>query len=212
MTTILLTGFEPFADDPRNPSGEAVREVAARWGGPATLVTDILPVAFDAAGERIRTLIAGCEPDVVIATGLAGRRTQVAPERVAINLRDAGIPDNDRDQPVDLPSIEGGPAAHFSTLPVKAIAERIRDEGIPSAVSHSAGTFVCNHVMYVALHEAARAPGMRAGFVHVPWSHETAPEGSPSLPSAAIVRALELAIRTALEQDGDIAGSAGALH
>lgn len=211
MTTILLTGFEPFAGDPRNPSGEAVEEVARVWDGPARLVTAVLPVAYDAAADALRALMAEHSPDIVIATGLAGGRAHVTPERVAINLRDARIPDASGAQPVDEPSIAGEPAAHFATLPVKAIAERIRDEGIPAVVSHTAGTFVCNHVMYVALDEAARS-GARAGFVHVPWSDETAPEGSPSIPAASIAGALEIAARTALATERDTATSAGALH
>ncbi|WP_198411124.1 pyroglutamyl-peptidase I [Microbacterium suaedae] len=212
MATILLTGFEPFGDDARNPSGEAVTEISRRWGGNDHLVTAVLPVAFDEAAAALRALIAAYAPDIVIATGLAGGRTRVTPERVAINLRDARIPDNSGAVPIDEPCVEGGPSAHFATLPVKAIARAIDGSGIPSAVSHTAGTFVCNHVMYVALDEAAQRPGMRAGFVHVPWSDETAPGGAPSLPSAALVRALELAVRTTLAHARDVDVSAGTLH
>lgn len=212
MTTALLTGFEPFGGDARNPSGEAVAEVARTWDRPERLVTEILPVAFDAAADALRTLIGEHAPDVVIATGLAGGRTQVTPERVAINLRDARIPDNAGAQPVDEPSVPGGPSAYFATLPVKAIARAISDAGIPAAVSHTAGTFVCNHVMYVAADAAARRPGTTAGFVHVPWSDETAPDGAFALPSAEIARALGIAVRTALDVDRDDAASAGTIH
>lgn len=212
MATILLTGFEPFGGDARNPSGEAVSELGRRWGGSDRLVTEALPVAYDEAGAALRALLAAHAPDVVIATGLAGGRSRVTPERVAINLRDARIPDNAGAQPIDQPCVAGGPAAHFATLPVKAIARAVDGSGIPSTVSHTAGTFVCNHVMYVALDEAARRPGMRAGFVHMPWSDETAPDGAPSLPSAALVRALEIAVRTTLAHTADVADPAGALH
>lgn len=213
MTTALLTGFEPFAGDARNPSGDAVAEAALTWAGPETLVTATLPVEFDAAAAELRDLIAQFSPDVVIATGLAGGRTGVTPERVAINLRDAHIPDNAGAQPVDEPCVTGAPAAYFATLPVKAIARAIADEGIPASVSHTAGTFVCNHVFYAAAHEAAARPGVRAGFVHVPWSAETAPEGQPSLPGVAIAHALQVAVRTALDvRADDAAVSAGALH
>jgi pyroglutamyl-peptidase len=212
MVTILLTGFEPFGGDARNPSGDAVAEVGRAWSGPERLITAILPVAFDAAAERMRALIAEHTPDVVIATGLAGGRTHITPERVAINLRDARIPDNAGAQPIDEPSVAGGPAAHFASLPVKAMARAIGDAGVPAAVSHTAGTFVCNHVMYVAADEAARRPGMRAGFVHVPWSDEVAPEGAPSLPAGDIARALAIAVRTAADVRTDDAASAGALH
>lgn len=212
MTTVLLTGFEPFGGDPRNPSGEAVSEAALTWAGPETLVTATLPVEFDAAAAELRELIAEFAPEVVIATGLAGGRAQITPERVAINLRDARIPDNGGARPVDEPCVAGAPAAYFASLPVKAIAGAIAAEGVPAAVSHTAGTFVCNHVFYVAAHEAARRPGMRAGFIHVPWSAETAPPGAPAVPAVDIAHALQVAVRTALDVrvDGDV--SAGALH
>ncbi|WP_345752446.1 pyroglutamyl-peptidase I [Microbacterium rhizophilus] len=212
MTTVLLTGFEAFGGDARNPSGEAVAEAALTWAGPETLVTATLPVEFDASAAELRELITEFAPDVVIATGLAGGRADVTPERIAVNLRDARIPDNAGARPVDEPSVEGGPAAHFASLPVKAISAAIAAEGIPASVSHTAGTFVCNHVFYVAAHEAARRPGMRAGFVHVPWSIETAPAGAPSLPAIDIAHALQIAIRTALDVHADSGLSAGALH
>ncbi|MBB3156578.1 pyroglutamyl-peptidase [Microbacterium proteolyticum] len=210
MTTILLTGFEPFAGDATNPSGDAVNAVAAGWRGPERLVVEVLPVAFDEAAVRLRALIADHRPDIVVATGLAGGRSHVTPERVAINLADARIPDNDGAQPVDLPVVSGGPAAHFATIPVKAIAAAVADAGIPSAVSHSAGTFVCNHVMFTALDAAT--PGVRAGFVHVPYAREDAPEGAPALPLADIARALEIAVRTCVEVADDLSTPAGALH
>jgi pyroglutamyl-peptidase len=212
VTTVLLTGFDPFAGDDRNPSGEAVAEAALTWAGPETLVTATLPVEFDAAADDLRGLIAEFAPDVVIATGLAGGRTQVTPERVAINLRDARIPDSAGAQPLDEPCVPGGPAAYFASVPVKAIAGAVAAAGIPAAVSHSAGTFVCNHVFYVAAHEAARRPGMRAGFVHLPWSTETAPAGQPSLPAVDLAHALQLAVRTALDVAVDTPAATGSLH
>jgi len=206
MRTILLTGFEPFGGDTGNPSGDAVREVARRWRGPDELVTAILPVEFDAAAREIRARIRELRPDVVIATGLAGGRRSVTPERVAINLREARIPDNGGAQPVDEPCVAGGPAAYFSTLPVKRIAA-----AIDGAVSYTAGTFVCNDVMYVALDET-RGSEARAGFIHVPWSDELAPNGQPSLPARAIADALETAVRVAAEAKTDTDGAAGTLH
>ena len=200
---MLLTGFEPFAGDATNPSGDAVRRVAERWVGPETLVTEVLPVTFAGAAGRVRALIAEHSPDVVIAVGLAGNRAEVTPERVAINLTDARIPDNAGAQPLDEPSVSGAPAAYFATLPVKGIAAAIADAGVPASVSHSAGTFVCNHVMFAALDEASRRDGLRAGFVHVPWAAETAPAGVPTLPLGDIVRAVEIAVRTTLEVRAD---------
>lgn len=209
---MLLTGFEPFAGDARNPSGEAVAEAALTWAGPETLVTATLPVEFEAAASELRDLIAEFAPEVVICAGLADGRTQVTPERIAVNLRDARIPDNAGDRPIDEPCVAGGPAAYFATVPVKAMTAAIAAEGIPAAVSHSAGTFVCNHVFYVAAHEAAHRPGLRAGFIHVPWSTETAPPGRPSLPALDIAHALQLAVRTALDVRVDADVSTGALH
>jgi len=211
MTTVLLTGFEPFAGDATNPSGDAVRAVAARWQGPETLVIDVLPVTFDGSAARLRALIEEHSPDVVIAAGLAGNRAEVTPERVAINLADARIPDNAGAQPLDEPSVTGAPAAYFSTLPVKSMAAAIAEAGIPASVSHSAGTFVCNHVMFTALDAVATLDDVRAGFVHVPWATETAPPGAPALPLADIVRALEVAARAALDAPVDARIAGGAL-
>lgn len=204
MTTILLTGFEAFAGDAINPSGEAVRLVADRWGGPELLVTDVLPVTFDGALIRLRDLLRECEPDLVIATGLAGDRAALTPERVAINLADARIPDNAGRQPRDEPVVPEGPAAYFSTLPVKAMSAAIARAGLPSAVSYSAGTFVCNAVMYAALHATA-ASATRAGFVHVPRT------GAGGMELPAIVRGLEIAVRAAADTPHDVRAPGGTL-
>jgi pyroglutamyl-peptidase len=211
MATVLLTGFDPFGGDPANPSGAAVHLVAARWSGPEALVTDILPVTFDGSADRLRALIAAHDPDVVIATGLAGGRTAIGVERIAVNLIDARIPDNDGAQPVDVPSVPGSPPAHFSTLPVKAIARAVQEAGIPAEVSFSAGTFVCNHTFFVALDSVA--PSVRAGFVHVPWSSEHAPgPDAAALPLEDIARALEIAVRTTLSVADDIRVAGGSIH
>ncbi|QKJ19867.1 pyroglutamyl-peptidase I [Microbacterium hominis] len=211
MTTVLLTGFEPFGGDAANPSGEAVHRVAAGWSGPETLVTAVLPVAFSAAAERLRALIAEHSPDAVVATGLAGGRAAIGVERVAVNLLDARIPDNDGQQPIDVPSVPGAPAAAFATLPVKAIVRDLRAAGIPAELSYSAGTYVCNHVFFSALH--AVDPGVRTGFVHVPWSAEHAPDSdAATLPLAQIARAIDLVLRTTLDVDVDAALSGGTLH
>lgn len=210
MTTVLLTGFEPFADHAANPSADAVHLVAADWGGPATLVTAVLPVTFDGAAARLRALVAEHRPDVVIATGLAGGRAAIGVERIAVNLADARIPDNAGAQPIDEPSVPGAPVAAFATLPVKAIAAAIQAAGIPAEVSHSAGTFVCNHVFFTALH--ALPPGTKAGFVHVPWASGQAPAGQPELPLADIAAALRIAIEVTLAGASDAALPGGALH
>jgi pyroglutamyl-peptidase len=211
MTTVLLTGFEPFGSDAVNPSGDAVRLVASRWNGPERLVTDILPVSFRGSAERLAELIATNEPDVVIATGLAGGRSRVSVERVGVNLIDARIPDNDGDQPVDVPSLAGAQAAVFASLPVKAIVRDIAAAGIPAALSLTAGSYVCNHVL---MHAAAWADGIgkRAGFIHVPWALGQAPNGEPELPLEHLVRAVESAVRTTLDTEVDIEAAGGTLH
>ncbi len=211
VTIVLLTGFEPFGGDAANPSGEAVRLLAEHWDGSEQLVTAVLPVTFAGAAERLRALISEHRPDVVIATGLAGGRTAIGVERVAVNLVDARIPDNDGAQPVDEQSVPGAAPAHFATLPVKEIARRISAAGIPAEVSYSAGTFVCNHVFFTALEAAASRT--RAGFVHVPWSAEHAPSrDASSLPIADIARAIEIAVRTSIDITDDTGVPGGTLH
>ena len=211
MTSVLLTGFEPFGGDATNPSGEAVHLVAERWNGPDELITAVLPVTFRGAAAQLRDLIAEHRPDVVLAVGLAGGRTAIGVERVAVNLIDARIPDNAGEQPIDAPSAPDAPAAHFSTLPVKEIARRIADAGIPAEVSYSAGTFVCNHVFFTAL-ETVDA-GVRAGFVHVPWAAEHAPTAdAAALPLLEIVRALEIALRTSVDVQTDARVAGGTIH
>lgn len=210
MTTVLLTGFEPFGGDAANPSGDAVRLVAAAWEGPATLRTAILPVAFAGGATRLRELIAEHRPAVVLTTGLAGGRSAIGIERIAVNLIDARIPDNAGAQPIDEPSIADAPPAAFATLPVKAIAAAIRDAGIPAEVSHTAGTFVCNHVFFTAL--AAAPSGTRAGFIHVPWAIRHAPPGQSALPLGDIAHALRIALEVALAGAPDPRDTAGSLH
>lgn len=196
MSTVLLTGFEPLGGDAVNPSGDAVRRVGASWRGPAELVVEVLPVTFAGAATRLRELITAHRPDVVIAVGLAGGSDRIRVERIAVNLADARIPDNAGARPIDEESVPGAPLAREATLPVKAIAAAVRAVDIPAEVSHSAGTFVCNHVFFTALD--AVPSGVAAGFVHVPWADGQGPERSPGLPLDDIVRALEIAIDTAL--------------
>ena len=211
MTTVLLTGFEPFAGDPANPSGDAVRRVAASWTGPAELVTAVLPVTFEGAASGLDLLVEEHDPDVVVAAGLAGGRRTISVERVAVNLVDARIPDNAGVQPIDEPSLAGGPAAVFASLPVKAIVRAVAGAGIPCELSLSAGTFVCNHVFYRAANWAAER-GRRAGFVHVPWATGQATRGEPELRLADIARALTIAVRTTLAVTEDVRAAGGALH
>jgi pyroglutamyl-peptidase len=203
MTTVLLTGFEPFGGDPTNPSWDAVELVAASWserGGPGDveLVIELLPVTFGGASASIVELIDRHHPGLVIGVGLAEGRDAVTPERVAINVEDARIADNDGDRPVDRATVAGGPAAYFSGLPTRAIVERIREAGIPSSLSDSAGTYVCNSLMYSTM-RAVEGTDVVAGFIHVPCSRELGEaKGKPWLELDDIARALAIAIEVSL--------------
>ncbi|MBT2502439.1 pyroglutamyl-peptidase I [Curtobacterium sp. ISL-83] len=208
--TVLLTGFEPFGEDSRNPSWDAVQQLAATWDGPANLVVACLPVVFAEERARLAALLQEHHPDVVIGTGLASGRSAVTPERVAINVQDARIPDNAGAQPVDEPIDPEGPAAFFSTLPVKRIVRGIRDAGVPAAVSNTAGTFTCNQVFYELMASAAR-DGFRAGFVHVPATPELGFDG-PTLPLDQIVAALRVVVHESLDGGPDLVEQGGAEH
>jgi len=145
---VLLTGFEPFGGETINPSWEVAKRVSSEGVEGAEIVTALLPTVFGKSINEAVRVIEELKPDLVISLGQAGGSAEITVERVAINISDAGSPDNDNNQPVDIPIIEGGPAAYFSTLPIKAMVEDIRCAGIPARVSNTAGTFVCNHVMW----------------------------------------------------------------
>ena len=198
MTTVLLTGFEPFAGAASNSSWDAVERVAETWSGDAVLVIELLPVTFAGASASMRELIARHSPGLVIGVGLADGRDAVTPERVAINVEDARIPDNDGDQPVDRPIASDGPAAYLTGLPIREIVDRIREAGIPSKVSDSAGTYVCNSLMYSTM-RAIEGTDVMAGFVHVPCSSELAAgTDKPYLAVEDIARALTIAVEVSL--------------
>ena len=186
MTTILLTGFEPFGTATSNPSGEIVKQISGD-----NIVTAILPVAYAQSAERLLSLIDQHNPDVVICLGQAEGRTQITPEKVAINLDDARLADNEGVLRNDVKILEDGPDAYFSTLPVKDMVEVMKAQGIPAAVSLSAGTFLCNHVFYVAQNKFAGS-NVRSGFVHVPLMDSQASEfpGLPTMPLDQMVTAV----------------------
>jgi pyroglutamyl-peptidase len=183
---ILLTGFEPFGKATSNPSGEIVKQISGD-----NIVTAILPVAYAKSAERLLALIEEHNPDVVICLGQAEGRTEITPERVAINLDDARLADNEGVLRSGIKIIDGGPDAYFSTLPVKEIVEAIKAKGVPAAVSLSAGTFLCNHVFYVAQNKFA-GTNVRSGFVHVPLMDEQAGQfpGLPTMPLDQMVTAV----------------------
>ena len=191
MTKVLLTGFEPFGKATLNPSGEIVKQISGD-----NIVTAILPVAYTQSAERLLALIAEHKPDVVICLGQAEGRTHISPERIAINLDDARLADNEGVIRNDVQIIAGGPVAYESTLPIKEIVKAINDAGVPAAVSLSAGAFLCNHVFYVA-QDHFKGTKVRSGFVHVPLMDEQAGEfpGLPTMPLDQMVKA----VRTMLE-------------
>lgn len=193
---ILVTGFEPFGGETRNPSAEVVEHLPDTIAG-AEIVKLILPTVRYEAPQRVAEALERYRPDVVLSIGQAGGRTAVSVERVAVNLDDYRIPDNAGNQPQEEPVVPGGPDAYLTNLPVKAMAEAIRAAGVPAEVSLSAGTFVCNHVLYSVRHYLERHfPGIRNGFLHIPYLPEQVLDkpGQPSMPLELSVRGVEAAI------------------
>lgn len=191
MKKLLITGFDPFGGESINPAWEAVRllpDVIRDF----ELVKLEIPTVFGAAAQVVIDKAEEIHPDAIISVGQAGGRAAVTPEMVGINLRYASIPDNMGALPCDIPITEGGPAAYFSTLPVRAMAKAICDAGLPGAVSYSAGSFVCNDVLYSLLHRFD-GTAVRAGFIHVPFLPEQTAD-KPSLPLDKTVAALCAAI------------------
>ena len=186
MNKVLLTGFEPFGTATSNPSGEIVKQISGD-----NIVNAILPVAYAQSAERLLELIAEHNPDVVICLGQAEGRTQITPEKVAINLDDARLPDNAGVQRSDVKILDNGPDAYFTTLPIKEMVDAAKAVGVPASVSLSAGAFLCNHVFYVAQNKFAGS-NVRSGFIHVPLMDSQAPEfpGMPTMPLDQMVTAV----------------------
>lgn len=208
---VLVTGFEPFGGEAVNPSWLAASALGGKSMGGHPVIAAQLPTVFGGAIEALRRLLMEHRPVLVVGTGQAGGRSAISLERVAINVNDARIPDNVRAQPVDTPVVDGGPAAYFTSLPIKAMHAALQQAGVRSEVSQTAGTFVCNHAFYGLMHELATQPSLRdtrGGFVHVPWLPE---QGAPSMALDELVRGLGIAIACALETKTDVKREAGAL-
>jgi pyroglutamyl-peptidase len=214
IKTVLLTGFEPFNKASINPAWEAVRALDG-WSGEGFRVeVRQLPCVFVEANRVLAALVDELHPDIVIAVGQAGGRAEIAVERVAINDDDASILDNAGQQPVDRPIAEDGPAAYFSTLPIKAMVAAMREKGLVAGVSQTAGTFVCNHVFYGLMHHTAGKP-VKAGFIHVPFLPEQAeerPDDPPSMALDDIILGIMTAVDTAVNVERDVAHVGGATH
>ena len=194
-----------------NPSWLAVRALHGKRINGHQLVAAELPCVFDASITELRRLMRTHQPMLVICVGQAGGRSAVSLERVAINVNDARIPDNVDAQPIDTRVVANGPAAYFSTLPIKAILQALQHADVPAEVSQTAGTFVCNHIFYGLMHMLATQRGLkktRGGFIHVPFLPE---QGAPHLPLEVMVSALRLAVATALQTERDIPAGAGAI-
>ncbi len=209
--SVLITGFEPFGENRRNPSAEIAQALDGKVLGGRTVVGAVLPCEFGVSMRVLRGLVREHRPEVVICVGLANGRTAITPERVALNLDDARIRDNAGKQPIDRAVVRGGPTAYWSTLPVKAIVAALGRRRIPASVSQTAGTFVCNHVFYGLMHELRRSRGVRGGFIHVPWPKGWAGEGTSRIPFEAMVRAIAEAMAVALRgAPGSAAGARSA--
>ncbi len=211
---ILLTGFEPFGGELTNPSWLAAERAAVllRDQGREAVAVE-LPCVFGESIDALEAALVRFRPDVVVCAGQAGGRSRVSVERVGINVDDARIPDNAGRQPVDEPVVPGGPAAYFSSLPIKACREAVAALGIPVEVSQTAGTYVCNHVFYGLMHLLAERQDARGGFVHVPFSTgQGEAHGQPGLAIDLMAAALAAIAGTTAETATDLRVAAGAEH
>ena len=212
---ILVTGFDPFGGEKVNPALKAVKSLPSEIHGAEIHWVEI-PTVFYKSAEVLETAIVRFQPDAVLCIGQAGGRASLTPERVAINQDDARIPDNQGNQPIDTPIRLDGQAAYFSTLPIKAMVQAIKEEGLPATVSNTAGTFVCNHLMYQALYLADKKfSHMRAGFMHIPYMTEQVinKPNTASMNLTDIVRGIEAAIGAIVDyKDKDIKLVGGTTH
>lgn len=198
---ILVTGFEPFNGEKINPSLETINLLPKTING-VQIETLALPTVFWESTQLLSQTLEILEPDVLLSIGQAGGRAAITVERVAINQDDAVIPDNKGQQPIDQTIQEDGEPAYFSSLPIKAITAAIQEAGLPAAVSNTAGTYVCNHIMYQGLYQASRFyPQMKSGFIHIPFIKEQVVDkpGMPALTLEEIVRGIEIALETVID-------------
>lgn len=212
---ILLTGFDPFGGDTINPAWEAVKLVKDQIDDIEVVKLEV-PTVFYKSIDKVAAAIEKEKPDAVLCIGQAGGRYDLTPERVAININDARIPDNEGKQPLEGPVFEDGETAYFSTLPIKAMVKEIRAAGVPASISNSAGTFVCNHLMYGVLYTLAKKyPGVKGGFMHVPFVTSQVvnrPTPAPSLSTEAIAQGIEAAIKAIASNQKDIQTVEGKTH
>ncbi|MFF2842933.1 pyroglutamyl-peptidase I [Paenarthrobacter sp. NPDC057981] len=212
---ILLTGFEPFGRETLNPSWLAVQRARQLLQAEGLAVEAIeLPCVFGESVTVLDDAVSRLDPEIVVAVGLAGGRDRISLERVAINCDDARIPDNKGQRPIDEEVVPGAPAAYFSSLPIKAALRNLQIAGIRGEISQSAGTYVCNHLFFGLMHSLVTRPGVRGGFIHVPYAPEQVhPGGStPSMPLDVTAQGIAVVVRTSLNTQVDSKLGAGAIH
>ncbi|MGX2949015.1 pyroglutamyl-peptidase I [Frederiksenia canicola] len=210
MKKVLITGFEPFGGESINPSWEVAKILAKQPHIDAVQ----LPCVFDRSLDVLREKIQALRPDVVICIGQAGGRSSIEIERVAINLNDASIPDNQGNQPIDTAIVPHAPAAYFTTLPAKAMVQAVKNAGVPASLSLSAGSYVCNHAMFGLLHFLAENfPQTRGGFIHIPFLPEQGVQhrNAPTMALDTLVKGLNIAVETALHTEHDLQIAGGAI-
>ncbi|MCZ6944878.1 pyroglutamyl-peptidase I, partial [Bacillus mycoides] len=184
MKTVLVTGFDPFGGESINPAWEVAKSLHEKTIGEYKIISKQVPTVFHKSIRVLKEYIEELSPEMIICIGQAGGRPDITIERVAINVDDARIADNEGNKPVDVQIVEEGPIAYWSTLPMKAIVKKLREEGIPASVSQTAGTFVCNHLFYGLMHELEKHDKkIKGGFVHIPFLPEQASNypGQPSM-------------------------------
>lgn len=212
MSRILLTGFEPFGGDQINPSWEIAKALNGQKIAGVNIIARMLPCVFGEALKVLQQSIDEVNPDLVLALGQAGGRSDFSIERIAINIFDARIADNAGAQPIDQPVVNGAPAAYFSTLPIKTMMAGLRAAGHPASVSQTAGTFVCNHVFF-GLQHALHGSGVRSGFMHLPLLPAQAARlaGQPSMALDQMLAGVRLALELAWPMVADRRESAGTI-
>lgn len=212
---VLVTGFDPFGGEKINPAFEAVKLLPDTIAG-AQIVKLEIPTVFTRSADVVEKAIKEHQPDIVIDVGQAGGRSCMTVEKVAINLAEARIPDNDGEQPLDEPLRADGETAYFATVPVKAMVENMREHGIPAHISYTAGTYVCNAVMYNVLYLLDKKyPGVRGGFIHVPFESGQVVDkanGTPFMSLEMIAKGIEYSIEAAVKNEADVKENMGETH
>jgi pyroglutamyl-peptidase len=211
---ILVTGFDPFGGEKVNPAIEAVKRLPDTIAGADIIKLEIPTVVYKSL-KTIDAAIAKYDPDTIISIGQAGGRPDITVERVGINCNDCRIPDNEGNQPIDEPVYADGPDAYFSLLPIKSMVAKIQSVGIPASVSDTAGTFICNHVLYGVRYLCEhKYPGKKSGFMHIPYmtSQAVGKRNTPSMSLDEIVKGLTAAIEAVVTTETDIKVTGGTEH